>query len=115
VPLPLLGRNGMAEPQDGYIGKLLGGQKRKKFGKLSLGKTLGAIGCELALIEDEILTAKIRAIDQIFSAAAAALGISRAELARLAGFRAAPPKNGMSAIDRRTCPGRLQAGACRRF
>jgi hypothetical protein len=104
VPLPLLGRNGMAELQDGYIGKLLGGQKRKKFGKLSLGKTLGAIGCELALIEDEILTAKIRAIDQIFSTAAAALGISRAELARLAGFRAAPPKNGMSAIDAALAP-----------
>jgi hypothetical protein len=95
--------NGMANLQDGYMGKLLGGAQGKKFGKLSLGKTLGAIGCDLALIEDEIQTAKIRAIDQIIAATAAALGISRADLARLAGFKAAPPK-AMSAIDAALAP-----------
>jgi hypothetical protein len=90
--------NGMANLQDGYIGKLLGGAQVKKFGKQSLGKTLEAIGCDLALIEDEIQAAKVRVIDHIFSAAAAALEISRADLARLAGLRSAPPK-AMSAID----------------
>jgi hypothetical protein len=97
--------NGMAKLQDGYMGKLLGGAQGKRFGKLSLGKTLGAIGCDLALIEDEIQTAKIRAIDQIIAAAAAALGISRAELASLAGFTVAgQPKIGMSAIDAALAP-----------
>jgi hypothetical protein len=91
--------NGMANLQDGYMGKLLGGAQVKKFGKQSLGKTLGAIGCDLALIEDEIQTAKIRAIDQIIAAAAVALGISRTELASLAGFNAVPPRKGMSALD----------------
>jgi hypothetical protein len=96
--------NGMANLQDGYMGKLLGGAQGKKFGKRSLGATLGAIGCDLALIEDEIQTAKIRAIDQIIAAAAAALGISRVEIARLAGFRALPPKTGMSEIDAALAP-----------
>jgi hypothetical protein len=96
--------NGMANLQDGYMGKLLGGAQGKRFGKLSLGKTLGAIGCDLALIEDEIQTAKIRAIDQIIAAAAAALGISRAELAGLAGFGAASPKTRLSEIDAALAP-----------
>jgi hypothetical protein len=96
--------NGMAKLQDGYIGKLLGGAQRKKFGKRSLGKTLGAIGCDLALIEDEIQTAKIRAIDQIIAGTAAALGISRTELASLAGFKAVPPRKGMSEIDAALAP-----------
>jgi hypothetical protein len=60
--------------QSGYHSKLLCGARIKKFGRCSLGDTLGAIGCELALIEDEIQTAKIRAINQIFAAAADALG-----------------------------------------
>jgi hypothetical protein len=96
--------NGMAKLQDGYIGKLLGGAQRKKFGKRSLGKTLGAIGCDLALIEDEIQTAKIRAIDKIIAGTAAALGISRTELASLAGFKAVPPRKGMSEIDAALAP-----------
>jgi hypothetical protein len=96
--------NGMANLQDGYMGKLLGGAQGKKFGKLSLGKTLGAIGCDLALIEDEIQTAKIRAIDQIIAAAAVALGISRTELASLAGFNAVPLRKGISEIDAALAP-----------
>jgi hypothetical protein len=96
--------NGMANLQDGYMGKLLGGAQGKKFGKQSLGKTLGAIGCDLALIEDEIQTAKIRAINQIVAGTAAALGISRAELARLAGFGAASPITRLSEIDAALVP-----------
>jgi hypothetical protein len=90
--------------QPGYSGKLLGAKQVKKFGKHSLGSTIGAACCKLVLVEDEIQTAKIRAINQIFAGAAAALGISRADLARLAGFKAAPPKNGMSAIDAALAP-----------
>jgi hypothetical protein len=100
--------NGMADLQDGYAGKLLGGKKRKKFGKLSLGKILGAIGCDLALIEDEIQVAKIRAVDQIIAAAAAALGISRAHLALLAGFGPAGMSKEISEID-----GTLAAAGCK--
>jgi hypothetical protein len=96
--------NGMANLQDGYMGKLLGGAQGKRFGKRSLGATLGAIGCDLALIEDEIQTAKIRAIDQIIAGTAAALGISRTELASLAGFKAVPPRKGMSEIDAALAP-----------
>jgi hypothetical protein len=90
--------NDMANLQEGYIGKLLGAAQGKKFGKRSLGATLGGVGCDLALIEDEIQTAKIHAINHIF-AAAATLGISRAEFARLAGFKAVPQRKTMSAID----------------
>jgi hypothetical protein len=90
--------------QSGYHSKLLCGAQIKKFGRRSLGDTLGAIGCELALIEDEILTVKIRAINHIFSDIAAALGISRIELARLAGFGVLPPKTRMSEIDAALAP-----------
>jgi hypothetical protein len=90
--------------QSGYHSKLLCGARIKKFGRCSLGDTLGAIGCKLALVEDEILTAKIRAIDHIIAAASAALGISRIELARLAGFGVLPPKTRMSEIDAALAP-----------
>jgi hypothetical protein len=51
--------NDRAKLQDGYLGKVLGGAKRKKFGWLSLGATLDAIGCKLALIEDTTQTERI--------------------------------------------------------
>ena len=47
--------------QSGYSGKLLGPKQRKKFGNVSLGSTLGAIGCKLLLVEDPEQTAKIMA------------------------------------------------------
>ena len=53
--------NYQAKMQDGYAGKLLGAKQVKKFGIASLGKTLGAIGCRLLLVEDPVLTAKIMA------------------------------------------------------
>src|ERR1019366_5596390 len=37
--------------QHGYSGKLLGPKQRKKFGKQSLGNTLGAVGSYLAMVE----------------------------------------------------------------
>jgi hypothetical protein len=47
--------------QSGYSGKILGPGRVKIFGMKSLGDTLGAIGCKLALIEDPTQTAKILA------------------------------------------------------
>jgi hypothetical protein len=47
--------------QDGYSGKLLGEAQRRRFGKESLGATLGGIGCRLVLVEDSAATAKIMA------------------------------------------------------
>ena len=47
--------------QEGYSGKLLGAAQRRRFGKESLGATLGGIGCKLVLIEDPEATAKIMA------------------------------------------------------
>jgi hypothetical protein len=51
--------NSQAKMQDGYTGKLLGPAQIKKFGIASLGKTLGAIGCKLLLVEDREATAKL--------------------------------------------------------
>jgi hypothetical protein len=48
--------------QDGYSSTLLAPAEVKKFGMVSLGATLGAIGCRLALIEDPEASAKIMAI-----------------------------------------------------
>jgi hypothetical protein len=45
----------------GHSGKLLGPKRVKAFGKVTLGPTLGAIGCKLLLVEDAEQTAKIRA------------------------------------------------------
>jgi hypothetical protein len=90
--------------QSGYHSKLLCGAQIKKFGRRSLGDTLGAIGCELALIEDEIQVAKIRGIDRIIAAAATALGISRAELTSLAGFGTATPRTRLSELDAALAP-----------
>jgi hypothetical protein len=47
--------------QEGYSGKTLGPKQRKKFGNISLGSTLGAIGCKLLLVEDPVQTARIMA------------------------------------------------------
>jgi hypothetical protein len=45
--------------QPGYSGKLLGPRQVKKFGKHSLGNTLGATATYLVLVEDPVQTAKI--------------------------------------------------------
>jgi hypothetical protein len=45
----------------GHSGKLLGAKHVKKFGFVSLGLVLGAIGCKLILVEDSTQTAKILA------------------------------------------------------
>jgi hypothetical protein len=42
--------------QEGYSGKLLAPSHYKKFGKVSLGNTVGALGCYLLLIEDQAAT-----------------------------------------------------------
>jgi hypothetical protein len=47
--------------QEGYSGKLLGAKQVKKFGKNSLGQTVGATGTYLLLVEDPEETAKIMA------------------------------------------------------
>jgi hypothetical protein len=47
--------------QEGYSGKLLGAKQVKKFGKHSLGATLGATCCKLVLVEDPEATAKMLA------------------------------------------------------
>jgi hypothetical protein len=47
--------------QEGYSGKLLGAKQVKKFGKQSLGATLGATCCKLVLVEDPEATAKMLA------------------------------------------------------
>jgi hypothetical protein len=47
--------------QSGYMGKLLGRRKSKRFGEVSFDATLGAIGCKLLLVEDPVQTAKILA------------------------------------------------------
>ncbi|SRR5258705_8602336 len=44
----------------GHSGKLLGHKQVKRFGSVTLGPMLGAIGCKLVLIEDPDQTAKIR-------------------------------------------------------
>jgi hypothetical protein len=47
--------------QEGFSGKLLGAKQVKKFGKNSLGQTVGATGTYLLLVEDPEETAKIMA------------------------------------------------------
>jgi hypothetical protein len=44
----------------GHSGKLLGRKQVKRFGSVTLGPMLGAIGCKLILVEDPEQTAKIR-------------------------------------------------------
>jgi hypothetical protein len=44
----------------GHSGKLLGQAQVKRFGSVTLGLMLGAIGCKLILVEDPEQTAKIR-------------------------------------------------------
>jgi hypothetical protein len=43
---------------NGHSGKLLGPGRIKRFGRITLGPTLGAIGCKLILVEDPAATAK---------------------------------------------------------
>lgn len=43
----------------GYTGKLFGAAQVKKLGRLSLGCVLGALGCQLLLIEDTRQTDRI--------------------------------------------------------
>lgn len=45
----------------GHSGKLLGARRVKKFGFVSLGLVLGAVGCKLILVEDAVQTARILA------------------------------------------------------
>lgn len=45
--------------QEGYSSTLLASAQVKKFGMVSLGSILGAIGCRLALVEDPEAVAKI--------------------------------------------------------
>jgi hypothetical protein len=45
--------------QEGYSSTLLASAQAKKFGMVSLGSILGAIGCRLALVEDPEAAAKI--------------------------------------------------------
>jgi hypothetical protein len=45
--------------QPGYSGKLLAPSQYRKFGKVSLGNTVGALGCFLLLLEDETETQKL--------------------------------------------------------
>jgi hypothetical protein len=45
--------------QPGYSAKVLSPTQYKKFGKVSLGNTVGALGCYLLLIEDETETRKL--------------------------------------------------------
>jgi hypothetical protein len=44
----------------GHSGKLLGRKQVKRFGSVTLGPMLSAIGCKLILVEDPDQTAKIR-------------------------------------------------------
>jgi hypothetical protein len=45
--------------QDGYTAKVLAPTQYRKFGPVSLGNTVGALGCYLLLIEDETETQKL--------------------------------------------------------
>jgi hypothetical protein len=47
--------------QSGYMGKLLGRRRSKRFGEVSFDATLPAIGCKLQMVEDPEQTAKILA------------------------------------------------------
>lgn len=46
--------------QSGYSGKLLGAAQTKRFGVMSLGSTLGALGVKMMLVEVEPAAEKIR-------------------------------------------------------
>jgi hypothetical protein len=84
--------------QEGYSSKLLCGMK--KFGRQSLGNTLGAVGSYLALVEDPEQVAKLKAVIEALSAlcAAVALGVTRKEFEQIAGFAAAPKKSSMGLL-----------------
>ena len=86
--------------QHGYSGKLLGPKQRKKFGKQSLGNTLGAVGSYLAMVEDPEQVAKLKVVSEALSAlcAVAALGITRKEFERIADLTVAPKRSGISSL-----------------
>jgi hypothetical protein len=83
--------------QEGYSGKLLGPEQVKKFGKYSLGSTLGALGSYLALVADPEQAAKLKAIADALSALSAAvgLGVTLEEFMRIAAIRTLPHKHGI--------------------
>jgi hypothetical protein len=92
--------DGLAGASSGYMGKLLGAAQVKRFGKHSLGWTLGAIGTYLALVEDPGQRARLKAVADALSAFAAvtALGISRAEFEGIARLAASPVKTNIGLI-----------------
>jgi hypothetical protein len=51
--------NELAGLPDNYISKVLGPSQVRKFGNVSLGPTLGSIGCRLVLVEDPVATERI--------------------------------------------------------
>jgi hypothetical protein len=86
--------------QSGYSSKVLCGIK--KFGRRSLGDTLGAVGSYLALVESPEQVAKLTAVIEALSAlsalcaAAVALGVTREEFEQVAG--AVPKKSSMGSL-----------------
>jgi hypothetical protein len=86
--------------QPGYSGTLLGAAQTKRFGKHSLGSTLGAIGTRLALVEDPAQLEKLKATAEAVAALSkvAALGMSAAEFERLARLTAVRPKGSCAAL-----------------
>jgi hypothetical protein len=87
--------------QSGYTGKLLSPNQLKRFGKLSLGDTLGALGLYLALVESPEQVAKLKAVAAALDAlgAVAALGVTMEEFERVAGSVAEPPKKSLALLD----------------
>ena len=51
----------LAGVSSGHSAKLLCPKQVKRFGSVTLGPMLGAVGCKLLLVEDAEATAKIRA------------------------------------------------------
>jgi hypothetical protein len=84
----------------GYMGKLLGAAQVKRFGKHSLGWTLGATGTYLLLVEDSEQTTKLKAVVDALRALAAVaeLGISQAEFKRIARLAVSPVKANIGLI-----------------
>jgi hypothetical protein len=83
--------------QEGYSGKVLGPKQVKKFGKHSLGSTLGALGSYLALVADPEQVAKLKAVADALSALSAVvgLGVTREEFMQIAALRTVPHKHGI--------------------
>lgn len=58
--------------QSGYSGKVLGPKQVKKFGKQSLGSTVGGLGCYFALVDDPEQSEKLRIVADALSTVSAA-------------------------------------------